>query len=782
MNKDEKIKKFNEFLNKKFTPGKRNQNLPAYVSVAKFYELDKYDTLSMIKSMWGHDFTKVDENSFNKAWEKFTPKTTLSEFKKENAEKASAKEKIKNLKEIEKSINKAQQEVNNEAALYARLAELDKKIDTEKWFTDHHKKYSPKSSFMLNIFDKDDIVWVSNNTAVTNIEKEMKDMLTWSNKDESLQKYTFYVINPFNDIDKRTDEKVYKFKYTLFESDILNEHEQALLLIDLINYGLPVKMITYSGHSSLHALIKLPDYIKTLSDYNEYVNDIFNIFNNIKQKMLDSNNKNASRQSRLPYGTRWNGDKVIEDTTQELKYLQEDDSKLQNDAREILHIWSDKLLGQNSNLIQEDDTSFDEIGENELLSLLKNRDYVHDIWDDGKNYHTFQKLGEYDTDGKITYTYADKKWGNERSFYSFIDDVIYDQYGLHIDLKELKGFKIRFKNAQKVPYIGNKAPIRKDTVNTFIPGWLGSVINNDSIPSELNEPLKIFINNIFGKDEVTKNWTLQWMREFMHTFDVITAPVFWEIQGSGKSMLCKAFGGAIGDMMKTPANMDDIRFNEWMNHTVIVFEECSSGTKKEGKALGDLFKDWITEKRLTIEAKGQDPKSMLINHCIIFNANISEIMPPVFIEDKDRRYTVIRNDDAVNLRELWTDEEYDKWESGEYQYILMKWIYNLPKDKSINVRTGLTNKWKKIVTDMGRSDAEKAAEKFYEDHVGMGFITSKSIQAELENNYTEYNISKNQMKVFYKILKSYGVEPTTKRVKNSINEESGLFKGWNFGK
>ena len=307
---------------------------------------------------------------------------------------------------------------------------------------------------------------------------------------------------------------------------------------------------------------------------------------------------------------------------------------------------------------------------------------------------------------------------------------------MKIDMKFLRDLRVNYKTAEKFPYIGERQPIKRDLVNVFIPGWLNEALNDPKIPATLNDPLKLLLKNLFGDDELAFRWTMQWMREFMHTFRVMTAPIFWSIQGTGKTMLAEAFAEAIGDWTKTPPKKDDIQFNSWIDKTVIIFEESSSGSKRDGKDLGDLLKDWLTGVEKTIEAKGKDPVKKTIRSCFIFNSNISDQVAPVYIEDSDRRFTVIRNDDATILTDLWTDEDYMRWNSGEYQKQLMKWIYNLPKDPKIDVRRGLDSKWKQEVIRMNKTNQEEALEEIL--MTTNGFISNEAL---IERMKREFGIS-----------------------------------------
>lgn len=519
------IQKFTEWLNLNLHTV-RYSDIPLFARQAHYYEIDKDEALQLLYSRYdGLSNKKSQERYFNSAWDRYKGNKTYSAYTKD---KVSMSEKIKWDRESDKALQEATKQFERELKFYDKLDSLRQTINIKDWLKHNNKKFEKTSKFMLNIFDKNDLVWASHSAIVDNIQSEMKDMLTWSNKNESLGRYNFFVINPFKDDSVRKQSNIKDFKYTLLESDDLSKEEQFLLWINLIDLGFPIKMLTYTGNKSLHALVKVKSGIENEKQYKEYVLEIHKYFNKLKNNLIDNACSNADRLSRIPFGIRNEEKTTFEDVEQKLIYIQEDESKLKNDALKIIKEWVSSIL------VEEDESpvqtkQIDEIDSDELLGILKDRDLIHDIWDDGKNYHTFQRLGEIDENGNITYRYADKKWDREKSFWNFINQTLNEQYKTKFELKDIKEFEVRFKNAMKRPYIGKKHGVKKDVVNTFIPGWLYQALHDESIPNELNEPLEKLLNNLFGENDLERRWTLQWMREFMHTFTVITAPVFWQL-------------------------------------------------------------------------------------------------------------------------------------------------------------------------------------------------------------------------------------------------------------
>ena len=244
-------------------------------------------------------------------------------------------------------------------------------------------------------------------------------------------------------------------------------------------------------------------------------------------------------------------------------------------------------------------------------------------------------------------------------------------------IKDFKTYSVPFKSEYKNPVLARNIKVEAEKINLFTPGWLSEALDDPNIPSQLTPALTTLLDNLFGKDDQTRHWTLQWMRNFMHNFQkMMTAVVFWGDPGCGKSMIAECFGAAIGDFHSPKQNqIEDVRFNTWVNHAVLILDEVSCGSKKDGKSFGDYLKSLITQPIQSVEGKCKDIMLMKINNCYLFTSNVSTWIVPLFIENKDRRYTIVCNENSKNLRndKLWSQKDFDDWDSGYLQKVLMKY-------------------------------------------------------------------------------------------------------------
>lgn len=108
----------------------------------------------------------------------------------------------------------------------------------------------------------------------------------------------------FNPLDGNgiKNDNVTDFRYALVESDEQDIERQNALIREL---ELPVACLVYSGGKSLHAIVRIdaPDY----REYRKRVDFLYSICNK-NGLMLDTQNKNPSRLSRMP-GVMRNGNK-----------------------------------------------------------------------------------------------------------------------------------------------------------------------------------------------------------------------------------------------------------------------------------------------------------------------------------------------------------------------------------------------------------------------------------------------------------------------------------------
>lgn len=104
-------------------------------------------------------------------------------------------------------------------------------------------------------------------------------------------------INPL-DGKGANDKNVTRFSYALAEADTMPIEDQKKLLINL---KLPIAALVESGGKSVHAIVKIG-----ASDEAEYKQRVAFLFSELAKRnyIVDTNNKNPSRLSRLPGATR----------------------------------------------------------------------------------------------------------------------------------------------------------------------------------------------------------------------------------------------------------------------------------------------------------------------------------------------------------------------------------------------------------------------------------------------------------------------------------------------
>ena len=744
--------KFLASVQNKFVSGTQHQQIPFMVNQAKFYEIDLETTLSIIRNNWSGTFDKGDEMSLRNAWKKCNPEKTISQYDK--------KKPIEKVKEITKNSNNLNQ---NQIDLNLDILKSElSKVEIKEYNLD----LTETTEDLTYWFDENDIIWISSSYISSGL-RDFKDLTELTVYNRPLNIYSYMCVNPFRgDAPERTDESVSKFNYLLLESDTLELTLQMQLWQDMIDYGVPIKSVIFSGGKSFHTLIKLHD-ISTVEEYKEYANKLIKLFESYIGVSIDKACCNPSRLTRSPFGT-YDKEGENKGKEQELFYLNPN-NEIEGDAYKLIESYFKNKLHLRSSAPE---ISKDKITESELLFYV-DRSIVFDIWCESSKFYWRIK----DFSGRTSYIqeyFISRTRLNECAI-QFIDKKY---KSVLIDPKDLQDFTVQYKQIIFQPCLKKDLYVNDKIVNVFRPGNLSEIINDKNIPDKLNTPLEVYLNNLFGDNEVERKWTLQWMRHYMHNFKkMLTAPVFWDKPGIGKSMLAEAFGRSIGNWASPKqSQIEDNRFNAWIKNAVIILDEVSCGSKKDGKAFGDYLKGLITQEMQTIEHKGRDLIETFIPNCFIFTANTNNYIPPVFLEENDRRYTIIRNDNSKNLMELWTDEDFIKWNSGEYQNILIKYIYNLPEDKSVNLNHGLVSKYKTEVLEMSKNKFELVAEDIYKEFVEREFISNEELKDYLKENYD------NDIKfdIIKKILiKQYGCEMAIKKTSYKMKLHA-TFRGLKF--
>ncbi|GHV79951.1 hypothetical protein AGMMS49944_17420 [Spirochaetia bacterium] len=114
----------------------------------------------------------------------------------------------------------------------------------------------------------------------------------WNNRS------SFFAINPVNHIgDNRKNENIAVMKNFLFESDTLTLEEQKALLKDRLDI---ISMATYSGNKSIHLIIQVMDYPKTIEEYHY----LWKLLKDTYFPYADNQCKDCLRLSRTPNAIR----------------------------------------------------------------------------------------------------------------------------------------------------------------------------------------------------------------------------------------------------------------------------------------------------------------------------------------------------------------------------------------------------------------------------------------------------------------------------------------------
>jgi uncharacterized pyridoxamine 5'-phosphate oxidase family protein len=180
----------------------------------------------------------------------------------------------------------------------------------------------------------------------------------------------------------------------------------------------------------------------------------------------------------------------------------------------------------------------------------------------------------------------------------------------------------------------------------------------DQAVAELKNRCKVIYEiliNIFGEKEYLErfmNWIAYILqeREKSYTAWLITS----NVQGIGKDLifiriLMPLFGDKQSQLMngsRIAKNFNKIDMNCFLRGYNEVF---SAGNVKENLHRKESLKDLITAPYQSIEIKGVDTfQTHNFMNFILF----SNSQHPIFLDDEDRRFNVIRNDDAVKVSEL----------------------------------------------------------------------------------------------------------------------------------
>jgi hypothetical protein len=119
-------------------------------------------------------------------------------------------------------------------------------------------------------------------------------------------------------------------------------------------------------------------------------------------------------------------------------------------------------------------------------------------------------------------------------------------------------------------------------------------------------------------------------------------PLCQSAQGSGKNMICKCIGHAIGMANFKPVNAKQVvgNFNDWIYGAQFIVLDEVKITGKTKAEMANALKDIITNDEVSMEAKHQNLRIIENVACKIANTNWQDA---IFMENSDRRWYPIKS-------------------------------------------------------------------------------------------------------------------------------------------
>lgn len=174
----------------------------------------------------------------------------------------------------------------------------------KRYITELHEDSDKVCIVREATYNEDRQKWHPKNGGISMSVKTLKEKLEYANTlndvigDYELKAGCWIRVNPMSEFGY-SDNDVTSFKYALVESDDMSKAEQQSLMVDELK--LPLAALVDSGGKSIHGIVKIS--AKDEFEYTERVNYLYRICRN-HGLIIDENNKNPSRMSRLPGATR----------------------------------------------------------------------------------------------------------------------------------------------------------------------------------------------------------------------------------------------------------------------------------------------------------------------------------------------------------------------------------------------------------------------------------------------------------------------------------------------
>lgn len=656
---NDKLRRFESFVDEHMTTGQRNNNMLKTVAEAKKLGIEIFDAKGAILNKFNNKERQQAEKDFYRCWnEKSKSVTSYEEY---FGEKYNTSSSIENNIIIDK---------NFESFL--------------KTFTTFPKTTIDErdTSLLKYFFKRNDWLYIVRDQF--NKCEEAFDGLTLFDMEKPLKNYSLFSIASYKNGDgKRNQDNLKEMRYILLECDYLPKDQQLQFFNSLIEFGFPVKSIIYSGSKSFHCLIKIHP-MKVVQEYKEYCESIYKLINKLVynggKKLVDDANKDGIRYSRSPFGYRFDKDK-----TQEMIYcdmIEADDEKY--DFEDVLSMF--KKYTQM--FIRNEEDTADKIMDHFYgtkydinYAIDKKESEIEDVFLNNTNIYVklknmeLQKISRQDL---FDLCLPHIKENVRNLILNMKDDK--KQYlevrDFHIPMKDIK-FEVRLDKDEKV-------------YNLYEPGFITECLNNKvyDMPSEFDK----LLNNISNERE--KDWLINHfachlqliLKNFKRNngdFVLETVPVFYGKSGTGKNTLLDVIGQAISRLGTRYISIGNIAddFNEFYLAGAVNVNEAANG-RSERRASKEALKRF-TDKYQYINIKFMQKINILNTAYKSISANES-IYGVLDIDQFDRRYQYICGGTQLNGKEhdLLDMELFEKQKKDFISYLL---TYECDYNKAMTV-------------------------------------------------------------------------------------------------
>lgn len=722
-----------------------NENQGQYNNWTGFiWNLKSLGVDPFIVKAWAKGGNNYDENSFNTIWNRKDKGNDDINIALKNFEKYSG---IKYKKEIDinEFISKLPKETNIAGKKYLNYLDYKEyKMPNEFSFKQFEENFSSMYNndyliMLLNGCRKADNNWNNNLLTVSEVLQGIKDL--YINKQSFEQGVTFKC-NTFNkkkvlETNFAGDENLNSYKFCLIEVDSFDGAEVPIeIQYNFIkSLKIPYSMITFSGKKSLHVLVPLN--AKNKKEYEERQKLLYNICNANGLK-IDPACKNPGRETRLPFTFRNN----VEQKLIDIKANSEFKSFL-----EWYNYFASQYILENS---WNDSKRF-------KIREICNSDLIDIFYYEGQHYYELKSMqGMFQRVDRLRLLDEIKKHLKDSDALT----ELLNQYGKkHLTLDMID--------------IPNKKPqfiITLDEVdgvkNLYKPGFIKEIYENPkpfitTCPSEWDK----LLDNLAGKEE--REWLINHLSCYFNTFkNTETIPVFIGAQGTGKDTFAEAIGKCIGMFLTEDSAVLTDRFNDYLLHGCILFNEASISAK-ETRTISNKLK-LLTNQTISIEMKGKARFETINNSYKMIASNDDNIGAAIKIEDGDRRYCFISGGKNVNaLKNNITDYKLLIEQTMDFCYYIKNYKYD-----EFKARVPLNNNIKEEQFLSGLSDLENALRDFINNSEQKDTLILDDIFNYLNENgfknFTSISISK--------YMKKLGYLPKQIRIKKGDSE---LFK---FGK